>query len=410
MYLSKKEEKMYAGEYGEPIRKAMEILVAIGDTYDAEHFIKIKKAHIAGLSYKTHGDAGLEYIKILNKENASVCIPTTLNVIGVDRFRWKKLGLPEDWARKQLQILKAYENMGCIGSCSCTPYYHGVLPTFGEHIAWAESSAVVFSNSIIGARDNREGGPSALSTALTGRTPFYGYHLEENRFGHYLINVDEKLEDVHDFGALGVYLGRLIGDKIPVFQGLEKSASLGSLVALGAGLASSGSIAMYHAVGLTPEAKTLEKAFGGKKPMETIDIGKKEMKNACQSLTSASDGDVEFVALGCPHCSLQQIKQIATLLSGKEVHKDVKLWVYTSIPIRALAEKLGYVGLIEKAGGTVTSDMCTVLGCPEKLKFKTMATNSGKMAFYAPASNKLDVWYGSTEECIDAAVKGRWEA
>lgn len=410
MYLSKKEEKMYDGEYGEPIRKAMEILVAIGDTYDAENLVKIKKAHVAGLSYKTHGDAGLEYIKILNKEKASACIPTTLNVIGVDRFRWKKLGLPTDWARKQLQILKAYKNMGCIGSCSCTPYYHGSLPRFGEHIAWAESSAVVFSNSVIGARDNREGGPSALSAALTGRTPFHGYHLEENRFGHSLVKVDEKLADVHDFGALGVYLGKLVGEKVPVFQGLEKNVPLENLVALGAGLASSGSVAMYHAVGLTPEATTLEKAFGGEKPMESIDIGEKEMKNARESLTSASSKDVEFVALGCPHCSLLQIKQIATLLSGKKVHKDVKLWIYSSIPIRALAGKLGYLRIIEKAGGMLTTDMCTVLGCPETLGFTTVATNSAKMAFYAPASNKLDVWYGSTRECIDAAVKGKWEA
>jgi len=222
--------------------------------------------------------------------------------------------------------------------------------------------------------------------------------------------VDEKLEDVHDFGALGAYLGRLIGDRVPVFQGLEKSAPIESFVALGAGLASSGSTAMYHAVGITPEAATLEKAFGGENPIETIGIGKKEMKDARQSLTSASDGDVEFVALGCPHCSLQQMKQIAALLSGKKVHRDVRMWIYASIPIRALAEKLGYVGFIEKAGGTVMADMCTVLGCPEALGFKTMATNSAKMAFYAPASNKLDVWYGSTEECIDAAVKGRWEA
>src|SRR4030042_6679721 len=150
MYLSNEEERMYVGEYGEPIRKAMEILVAIGDTYDAEKLIRVQKAHIAGISYKTHGDAGIEYLKALNEKNASVRIPTTLNPIGVDRSQREKLKFPDEWSRKQLEIVEEYEEMGCESTCSCTPYYHSSLPRFGEHIAWAESSAVVFSNSVLG--------------------------------------------------------------------------------------------------------------------------------------------------------------------------------------------------------------------------------------------------------------------
>lgn len=409
MYLTSEEEKMLKGEYGEPIRKAMEILVTLGDINNAERLIKIKSVHIAGLSYKTHGDAGLKYIEDLAKANVSVQVLTTLNVIGVDRVKWKKLGLPKDWAIKQLRILKAYEKIGCTSSCSCTPYYHGIIPRFGEHIAWAESSAVVFTNSYLGARDNREGGISALASALTGRTPLYGLHLKQNRLGNYLIEVNTELEGIHDFGALGYFIGKIVGKSIPVFQGLPKDTSTESLVALGAALASSGAVPMYHAVGITPEAPTVEEAFNGEKPQDRIKIGRGEIKRAYEELTSASNDEVDYVAIGCPHSSLKQIKEVAELICGEKVHKDTTLWIHTSIPTKALAEKLGYVRVIEKAGGIVTSDMCTVLSCIEALGFNTAATNSAKLAFYAPQSNKLKVWYGGIKKCIDAAIKGKWE-
>lgn len=409
MYLTTEEEKMLRGEYGEPIRKAMEILTALGDINNAERLIEIKSAHIAGLSYKTHGDAGLKYAEDMVKAHASVRVLTTLNVLGVDRVRWRKMGLPEDWSKKQLKILKAYEKMGCIASCSCTPYYHGIIPRFREHIAWAESSAVVFANSFLGARDNREGGISALASALTGRTPLYGYHIKENRYGDYLIEVNVEIEGVHDFSALGYFVGKLVGNAVPVFQGLPKDAPIECWVALGAALASSGAVAIYHAIGVTPEAPTVEEAFGGEKPKDRIEIGMEEIKRAYEELTSANDDKVDYVAIGCPHCSLRQIKEVAELLRGKKVHKDTRLWVHTSWPIRALTEKLGYVRIIEKAGGIVTSDMCTVLGCVEALNLNTAATNSAKLAFYAPGSNKLKVWFGSVKECVNAAIKGKWE-
>ncbi len=409
MYLNEKEEKMYKGEVGESVRKAMEILVALGDIYNAERLIRVESAHIAGLSYKTHGDAGLKYVEDLVAIGASVQIPTTVNVIGVDRSRWRELGLPRYWAEKQLRILSAYEKMGCLGSCSCTPYYHGILPRLWEHVACAESSAVVFLNSVIGARDNREGGPSALASALTGLTPLYGYHLDQNRVGTHFFEVNAELKSISDYGALGAYVGRMIGEHIPVFDGISKNAPIEGLVALGAGLASSGAVAMFHAVGITPEAHTLEKAFGDAKPKERIQIGNEEMRTAYEQLTSAASSKVEYVAIGCPHCSIRQIKQIADLLRGKQVSKGVRLWIHTSVPIKAFCEKTGLTQTIEKAGGVVTADMCTVLGPIEALGLETAATDSAKLAFYAPGTNKLKVWYGSVEKCIEASIKGKWD-
>jgi hypothetical protein len=382
----------------------MEMLVAIGEIYGADRMIPVKSAHIAGLSLKTHGIAGTEWAEGMAKNGAKIKIPTTMNVIGVDRSR--DLGLPEEWTKNQLRIEQAYECMGCYGTSTCVPYYCGFIPRYQEHIAWAESSAVVFVNSILGARDNREGGPSALASALTGRTPLYGLHLDENRRGDILFKVEARLNDIADYGALGSYVGRKIGNKIPVFDGI-KNPYLEELVYLGAALASSGGVAMFHIVGVTPEAPTVEAAFGGKN-YETVLITDKEIEEGKQKLTSAKDKKVDYVAIGCPHCSLRQIKEIAMLLENKKISKDVTLWVHTNVAIKSIASHLGYVKIIENAGGIMTQDLCTVLGNPEALGFKVLATNSAKMAFYAPGSNGLDVWYGNVQQCIDAAIKGYW--
>ncbi|HHW43453.1 MAG TPA: DUF521 domain-containing protein [Desulfotomaculum sp.] len=404
MILTDEEKRMLEGEFGEPVQKAMEMLVAIGDIYGAEKMIPVKSAHIAGLSLKTHGTAGMEWAEEMARNGAKVKVPTTLNVIGLDRSR--DLGLPVDWCANQLRIERAYECMGCYGTSSCVPYYSGFIPRLGEHISWAESSAVVFTNSVLGARDNREGGPSAWASALTGRTPCYGLHLDENRKGDLLFKIEVDLRDIADYGALGSYVGRIVGTKIPVFDGIV-NPSLEELVYLGAALASSGAVAMFHVAGVTPEAQSLSDAFGGR-PYDTVVITAKEIEEGKEKLTSARERKVDYVAIGCPHCSIGQIREVAELIAGKKVNENVTLWVHTSAAIKGLAGQLGYIRIIEEAGGVVTQDLCTVLGNPEALGVKTLATNSAKMAFYAPGSNGLDVWYGSVRQCIEAAINGYW--
>jgi predicted aconitase len=404
MRLTDREKQMLNGENGEPVRKAMEILIALGKIYDADDMIPIQSAHVAGLSFKSHGDAGLEWVENMADDGAKVRVPTTLNVIGVDRSR--DFGLPMDWTRKQMRIGAGYERMGCFGTSTCVPYYCGFIPRMKEHIAWAESSAIVFVNSFLGARDNREGGPSALAAALAGCTPRYGLHLDENRKGKLLVNVAASLEGLADFGALGAYVGKRVGTDIPVFSGIERM-DVEDHVYLGAALASSGAVALYHVLGITPETLLGKSVLADK--YETIEFSNKEMELGREQLTSGGDRKVDYVAIGCPHCSLRQLAELARLLSGKKVNQNVTLWIHTNAAIKGMAKQLGYMEIIERSGAALTQDLCTILSCPEDLGFKNIATNSAKMAFYAPGGNKFNVWYGNVKQCIDAAVSGRWK-
>ena len=404
MLLDDKQKRMLDGASGEPARVAMNMLNALGEIYGADRLIPIKSAHLAGLSLKSHGVAGMEWAEDMALKGAKMSVPTTMNVVGVDRSR--DLGLPNDWTEHQLRIQKAYEDMGAFGTSSCVPYYYSFLPRYGEHIAWAESSAVVFTNSVIGARDNREGGPSAWASGITGYTPNYGFHLDENRRGDLLFKLKIKPECIADYGAIGNYVGKIVGENLPVFDGFE-SPTTEDLVYLGAAMASAGGVAMFHAVGITPEAPDLATAFRGKK-YETIELTEKELCQGYDNLTSAKSREVDYVALGCPHLSLNQVRRIADLLRGKKIKEGVTFWAHTNMAVKGMAKELGYLKTIEEAGGILTQDLCTVLSIPEALGFKTLATHSAKMAFYGAGGNGLNVWYGSEEDCIEAAITGKW--
>ena len=388
MFLTDEQKRMRDGERGEPVQVAMDMLCALGEIYGAEKLIPVKSAHCAGLSLKSHGIAGMKWAEDMAAKGARVVVPTTMNVIGVDRSR--DLGLPKDWTEHQLRIEKAYEDMGCFGTSSCVPYYYSFLPKFGEHIAWAESSAVVFTNSVLGARDNREGGPSAWAAGITGFTPYYGLHLDENRTGDILFKVTVPLNGIADYGAVGSYVGKLTGEKIPVFDGLGHP-STEELVYFGAALASSGGVALFHAIGITPEAPDLETVFRGKK-YEVVELGAKELEQGYANLTSGKSRDVDFVALGCPHCSLAQVAELAKMLEGKHVKEGVTMWIHTNMAVKAMAEQLGYRKMIEDAGAVLTQDLCVVLSNPEALGFNTLATHSPKMSFYSPGVNSLQTW------------------
>ncbi|MBQ6315567.1 MAG: aconitase X catalytic domain-containing protein [Mogibacterium sp.] len=408
MKLNDDQKMMLDGGRGEGARIAMEMIVAIANVYGAEDLIPIKSAHCAGLSLKSHGLAGMRWVEDMAAKGARVVVPTTMNVVGVDRSR--DLGLPKDWVEPQMRIEKGYEAMGCFGTSSCVPYYYSFLPKFGEHIAWAESSAVVFTNSVLGARDNREGGPSAWAAGVTGYTPNYGFHLDENRRGGIRFDITCDINGIADYGAMGNFIGKMVGEKIPVLVGLDKfKPTTEELVYMGAAMASAGGVAMFHAVGVTPEAPTVEAAFGGIKDYDTVEFGKKELEQGYHNLTCGKSRDVDFVAIGCPHMSLNQVRQIAEMLDGKHIKDDVTMWVHTNMAIKAMARELGYLQKIEDAGAVLTQDLCVVLSCPEVLGFHTLATQSPKMAFYAPGNNGFDVWYGSEEKCVKAALTGRWE-
>ncbi len=384
MYLTPEEEKLMNGESGPAYRKAIEILAALGDIYGADRLIPIKSAQIAGVSYKTIGDAGLEWISDLK---GKVVVPSILNPAGMDMECWKEMGISQDFATKQREIIKAYEALGVRTECSCTPYnIYDDLANFGDHIAWSESSAISYANSVIGARTNREGGPSALSAALIGKTPNYGFHLDENRRPVIHIEVEPLLYD-SDYGALGYIVGEMINDKVPIFD-LNSIPTKDELKSLGAAMAASGSVALYHVRGITPEAGKYEL------PSEKITIQEKQIEEVYKS------GEPDLIAFGCPHSSIGELEKLARLLERKKVKKEV--WICTS---RAIKNRHpGLIRRIEKSGAKVFCDTCMVVS-PASEKFKCMMVNSGKAHKYVPNLCGVKSVLARTEDCIKAAYR-----
>jgi len=395
MYLTREEEKMYSGEYGPAVEKSMEILVALGDIYEADGMVEIVSAQISGVSYKTIGDAGLEYLEDLAGEGAQVVVPSTLNPAGVDLDQWKELGFPAEFTKKQLLIVEAYRKMGISTTCTCTPYLVGNVPPLGSHIAWSESSAVCYGNSVLGARTNREGGPGALSAAICGRTPNYGYHLDEGRVPHLLVEVETPLTGA-DYGALGYLVGKAVGNGIPYFKLLDKQQKkpqVNHLKALGAALASSGAVALFHMENTTPEFR---EAMHHTPNLEKFTVTRGDVDDTREKLSTSQKPDL--VCLGCPHASLEEIKEVALKLDGKELANQ--LWVCTSISVKAASDRMGYTKIIEEAGGHVVCDTCMVVAPIEEMGFKVIGVDSAKAANYVPSMCGLDVVFDEWENLI----------
>ncbi len=399
MYLTNEQEAILKGEEGWVKKKCLEILVGLGEVYGADRLIPIVSAQISGVSYKTLGEAGLQWIESLAP--TKVAVPSTLNPAGMDLIFWSEMGVPEEFAEKQMRIIRAYERLGVIPLCSCAPYLSGMAPRFGEHVAWSESSAVCFVNSYLGARTNREGGPSALASALTGFTANYGLHLDENRAPTVVVEVRAKLSGLSDYSALGYYLGKVLQQGVPYLRGLT-SLGADEAKAISAAAAASGSIALFHAEGFTQEAQSVS-ASG----LERLQVDDEAIYGVYEELSTLRSNEIDLVAIGCPHTSLSELRTAAALLRGKRVASSTKLWFFTSLTTKALAERLGITQEIEEAGGKVYTDCCMIVAPLERMGFKNVALNSAKAAFYAPSASNVETVFTTLENCIDIALKGR---
>lgn len=388
MELTKREQALFDGEKGEAARQSMEILVALGTIYGAKNMIPVSSVQVAGVSYKTIGEAGLDYLKDMAKGGAKVNVPTFLNPAGMDRAQWKEMKVPPSFAEKQIDVLDTFGKMGIQMTCTCTPYLIGIRPKLGEHVAWSESSAVSFANSVLGARTNREGGPSALAAGICGVTPNYGYHLDENRSADMLVDVQAPVKTASDFGALGAFAGEVSKGKNVAYTGIGKAAaSEDRLKGLGAAMAAWGSNALYYVKGVTPDWKVSDSP-------EKITVGKKELAAMREKL--GMDNAPELVAIGCPHASLEEIREVASFVKGKKL--ACSLWVCTARKTKENADKAGYTAAIEAAGGRVVADTCMVV-CPiEEMGFGRVAVNSGKAGKYLAAKQK--VRFGDLEGII----------
>jgi predicted aconitase len=397
MKLTTEEQDMLDGKYGKAAQKSMEILTTLGEIFEAECMVDVYGVQIAGVSYDNLSEAGLEFLSEM-AEDGKVRVLTTLNPAGMDRENWQALGIDETFAKNQNRAIDAFAKMGIITTCSCTPYLIGNTPHFGQHLAWAESSAVCYANSVIGARTNREGGPSALASAITGKTPNYGYHLDKNRHGEVLINVKVPVKGTDGFGVLGKIIGEKLGElgkKIPYITGIP-NATVEELKSFCASIATYGGTALFHIEGITPEYNTYPK------PSDiSFDIYQDQLIKTRSDLND-DDIDIDFVSIGCPHASIHEIAKIASLLKGKKVQKE--FWITTARPTKRIADEAGYSKIIEDAGAKFAADTCCVVA-PIKGRFKGIMVDSAKACYYGRAKNKFKVKIGSVEECVEEAIK-----
>jgi len=386
MYLDPDEEKMLAGERGETLQKMLELLVALGKVFGAERLVRIRSAQVSGASYKTIGEYGLAWLSSLD---ARAVVPAVLNPIGMPRGRWKEMGIEPAFAERQQAVIAAYERLGVNLECTCTPYYLHET-SFGDHLAWSESSAVSYANSVIGARTNREGGPGALAAALVGKTPCYGLHLDKNRTPDVVIDIksDEKDWGIARFGALGYHAGKLVGNKIPFFRGISPNHD--QLKALGAAMAATGAVALYHVNGVTPEAKKSQFDISG---LEVISIGSADIEQLY------TDIPVDAVAVGCPHCSPDELIEIARLLNGKTVTKPLYIFAAQGV----IGNNRMTIDKIEKSGARVYADTCMVVS-PVMEQYPAIMVNSGKALAYVPDMCGAVARIGSIEECVAVAT------
>ena len=407
--LSAADRAMLDGQRGPAAQLAMSILVRMADVYGAGALLDITQAHIDSTLYL--GDATLEFAERLASLGARVTVPTTLNVSGVDECGWKEWAVSPEWAAKAARQMLAYERMGAVPTWTCAPYQTAMRPSFGQQIAWGESNAIAFANSVIGARTERYPDLLDICCALTGRAPAAGLHLEENRAGQLLVRlvgVPASLQnDDQFFAVLGHLVGKLAGDRIPVMEGVTVRPAEDQLKAFSAAVASSDRVALFHMVGITPEAPTTAAAFHSRTPEASVEIATADLRAARDELTSAGGDRLDMVILGSPHFSLDEFKRLAPLVAGRRRHPSVKFLVTSSRLMRELAHEAGVLGPIIEFGAQITLDTCILTSPMLPDEIETLMTNSAKYAYYTPSLLNRCVTFGSLADCVESAVAGR---
>jgi predicted aconitase len=399
MRLTDEDRRMLEGGYGEGVALAMKVLVALGEAFDAPRLLSVSRTHVA----LSNQEADTWFAKRLADGGATSRVPPTVNPGFSIEYFARHTDLPAE-ARAHMELThETYRRLGARLTYNCTPYLELNIPRLGETVAFSESSATPYINSVYAARTNRESSQSALCSAVTGRTPLYGLHLDENRRGEVVVDVRAHLRDEFDYHLLGYVVPALIGQKMPVFTGIPRDVSPESLMNLGAQLNTAGAYPMYHIAGVTPEAETLERALGGRQPDFTAVVTQEDLDNQREALSEGFH-DIDFVLLGCPHLSLSQVSRIADGVAGKSLKSE--LWVCTSFSTREIASRMGLLSRIEAAGGHVCADTCIDQPCWHHLSGKRGMTDSPKCMYYARMRG-MEFTLGRIDECVQAALAGR---
>ncbi|HEY5670472.1 MAG TPA: aconitase X catalytic domain-containing protein [Anaerolineales bacterium] len=409
LQLSSSDQDIMVGAKGPAAKLAMSILARMAEVYGATELMDISAAHIDSTIYI--GEAGLEFAERLAGLGAKVAVPTTLNVSGLDEHGWQEWAVPADWAAKAYRQMVAYQSMGCVPTWTCAPYQTDLRPAFGQQIAWGESNAIAFANSVLGARTERYPDLLDICCAITGRVPAVGLHLTENRAGQLLLRLVgiplALQQDDSFYPVLGHLIGEVAGEQIPVVDGLYARPTEDQLKALGAAAASSGAVALFHIIGVTPEAPTLGAAFQDRQPENVLSVDMGWLRQARSELSTAQGDELQMVVLGSPHFSIQEFEQLSRLVAGQKVHPQVKFLVTSSRVMVELTRRAGFLQPLEDFGGRVTVDTCILASPMLPPDIKLLMTNSGKYAYYAPGMLNTRVTYGSLADCVRSAIAGR---
>ncbi|WP_395104187.1 aconitase X [Actinomadura sp. SCN-SB] len=421
MRLADDEKAMLDGAEGPAVAAAMDLLVRYGEALGADGLCDIR--NVAGtmtqpspvkarLVREGGWNKAFAVINLDSDDDLEIPhmrVPTCQLQHGFGEDALGVVPYPETMVALQGDAESFYGAHGVNILATCTPYQVGNLPVRGEHCAWMESSAVVYANSVLGARTNCEGTASTGAASLTGKIPCWGNHHEENRHGTHLIEAAVPVDGFLDWGMFGYFVGEVVQENRPVVIGDLHRPDLTDLKHFGAAAASSGGVELYHIPGITPEAPTVEAAFGGRALPGKVVYGERERREIYERLNDQGRStDVDFVLLGCPHASLDQIARTARALDGRRLSPGTELWIMAPRALRAMADRSGYTEIIQRAGGRVLTDSCPAMSRVAPEGTRVFATDSAKQAHYLPAILGIEAWFGTLEECVDAAVTGTW--
>jgi predicted aconitase len=407
--LSDADRAMLAGVEGPASQLAMRVVIKMAEVAGAEELIDVTSGHVDGCLY--HGQAGLDFAERLVHGGGTVRVPTTLNVSSLDLLHPDRYLGDQETALAARRLMDAYVAMGCRQTWTCAPYQLPERPTFGEHIAWAESNAIVFANSVIGARTGRYGDFIDICAAITGRVPNAGLHLTKHRGAQVVLDVHglpgRLLDEDAVYPLLGHVVGAKTGNLIPVVDGLPPGVTEDRLKALGAAAASSGGVALVHVTGSTPEASTLAEALQHRRPVRVVEITPPTIRKARDTLTTGGQGCLVGVNVGTPHFSVREFGQLMWLLAGRNVHPAVEFYANTNRHVLAEIQARGWLATLERAGVRLVVDTCTYVTTILRRTDGVVMTNSAKWAWYAPGNLGVQVAFGSLRECVDSAAEGR---
>jgi hypothetical protein len=409
MRLTDDEKAILDGGKGDAVQMAMAILVELGDVFGADRLIPVSQVHIDTTLYMV--DAGVDFAEYFAAHGASVAVPTSLNSSAIDLIRWKAYRTPPDLLEKSRRLENAYLRMKAVPTWTCAPYQQGILPGFGQHIAWGESNAIAFANSVIGARTNRYADLADICAAIIGKVPEFGLHLTENRSARMLIRVvdvpDIWLQKRAAYPLLGYIFGEMAGDRVAAIDGIPKRVSMDCLKSFSAAAASSGAVGLFHVIGVTPEARSHEMCFGNTAPDEILEITPLQMMKALEKLSPNTGKAPDLIAVGCPHFSYPEFDYLAICLNGRRIHDSMVFWAFTGRSVYNMIRHSGLLSDLNKSGVTVFTDGCPLQYPKSEWHFSAAMSDSAKYASYCYSQTGLNVTLGSIENCVETAVHGK---